>query len=738
MKAIRGKERRSFSKIDREWDVQIPNLLDVQLDSFRNFLQSELDPAKRKNEGLQEVFNSVFPITDPRENFSLEFVRYDLGEPKYSVEECQERDLTFSLPLKATLRLRVREDTEEGKKDKSIIEQEVYLGELPVITDKGTFIINGAERVIVSQLHRSPGVFFDDMVHPNGKKLYTARIIPYRGSWVEFSLDVNDIMYVHIDRKRKLPVTVLLKALGYVSDREILQLFYGTEEEEIGGPRSKREPEAVGKVAAEDVVDEATGEVLLEANEIITMERIEGLRKAGFSTVRTFVIEHRDEADIVRNTLKKDSTKTEEEALTRIYNLLRPGEPPRMETARDILRKLFFNPKRYDLAKVGRYKLNRKLPHETLLGDRDKRKRLQLSVPDDGQTTLCPEDFIVIIQYLLHLRLGAEVPGVPVTTDDIDHLGNRRVRAVGELLANQFNVGLARMARIIRERMTLQDAEQVTPYDLINARTISAVIQSFFGSSQLSQFMDQTNPLAELTHKRRLSALGPGGLTRDRAGFEVRDVHYTHYGRMCPIETPEGPNIGLISSLATYARVNELGFLETPYRRVSNGVVDRRQTEFLSADVEDKFRIAQANATMDEHGRLIGDQAAREKGEFPFVPAEQVDFMDISPMQIVSPAAALIPFLEHDDANRALMGSNMQRQAVPLLFTEAPFVGTGLEGKVAEESGALVVARRAGVVEAVTGDQILVRYDQPEGRVKAVDYSEMAGLDLYRLTKFRR
>jgi DNA-directed RNA polymerase subunit beta len=738
VKANRGKDRRSFSKIDREWDIQIPNLLDVQLDSFRGFLQQETDPVRRKNEGLQEVFNSVFPITDPRENFSLEFVRYDLGEPKYSVDECQERDLTFSVPLKATLRLRVREDSEEGKRDKSIIEQEVYLGELPVITDKGTFIINGAERVIVSQLHRSPGVFFDDMVHPNGKKLYTARIIPYRGSWVEFSLDVNDIMYVHIDRKRKLPVTVLLKALGYVSDREILDLFYGTEEEEIGGARSKKEPECIGRVAAEDVVDEATGEVLLEANEVLSMERIEGLRKAGFTTVRTFAIPHRDEADILRNTLRKDSTKTEEEALTRIYNLLRPGEPPRMETARDILKKLFFNPKRYDLAKVGRYKLNRKLPHEILLGTKDKRKKLGLSVPDDSQTTLCPEDFVVIIRYLLHLRLGEEVAGLLVTTDDIDHLGNRRVRAVGELLANQFNVGLARMARIIRERMTLQDADQVTPYDLINARTISAVIQSFFGSSQLSQFMDQTNPLAELTHKRRLSALGPGGLTRDRAGFEVRDVHYTHYGRMCPIETPEGPNIGLISSLATYARVNELGFLETPYRKVTSGVVDRKAIEFLSADTEDRFKIAQANAAVAADGRLTEDQTVREKGEFPFVPADTIEYMDISPMQTVSPAAALIPFLEHDDANRALMGSNMQRQAVPLLFTEAPLVGTGLEGKVAEDSGALVVAKRAGVIEAVTGEQILVRYDQPEGRPRTVDYSEMAGLDVYRLTKFRR
>jgi DNA-directed RNA polymerase subunit beta len=738
VKANRGKDRRSFSKIDREWDIQIPNLLDVQLDSFRGFLQAEQDPVRRKNEGLQEVFNSVFPITDPRENFSLEFVRYDLGEPKYSVEECQERDLTYSVPLKATLRLRVREDSEEGKRDKSIIEQEVYLGELPVITDKGTFVINGAERVIVSQLHRSPGVFFDDMIHPNGKKLYTARIIPYRGSWVEFSLDVNDIMYVHIDRKRKLPVTVLLKALGYVSDREILDLFYETEEEEIGGPRSKKEPECLGRISAEDVVDEATGEVLLEANEILSMERIEGLRKAGFTTVRTFVIAHRDEADILRNTLRKDSTKTEEEALTRIYNLLRPGEPPRMETARDILKKLFFNPKRYDLAKVGRYKLNRKLPHDILLGPKDKRKKLGHSTPDDGQTTLCPEDFIVIVQYLLHLRLSAEVEGLPVTTDDIDHLGNRRVRAVGELLANQFNVGLARMARIIRERMTLQDADQVTPYDLINARTISAVIQSFFGSSQLSQFMDQTNPLAELTHKRRLSALGPGGLTRDRAGFEVRDVHYTHYGRMCPIETPEGPNIGLISSLATYARVNELGFLETPYRKVTSGVVDRKAIEFLSADVEDRFKIAQANAAVQEDGRLRDDQTVREKGEFPFAPVGAINYMDISPMQTVSPAAALIPFLEHDDANRALMGSNMQRQAVPLLFTEAPLVGTGLEGKVAEDSGALVVARRAGVVESVTGDQLFVRYDQPEGKPKTVDYSEMAGLDIYRLSKFRR
>ena len=689
IKAIRGKERRSFSKIEREWDIQIPNLLDVQLESFRNFIQADVEPLKRKNEGLQEVFNSVFPISDAREYFSLEFVRFDLGEPKYSVDECQERDLTFSVPLKATLRLRVREDTEEGRKDKSIIEQEVYLGELPIITDKGTFIINGAERVIVSQLHRSPGVFFDDQIHPNGKKLFTARIIPYRGSWVEFSLDVNDIMYVHIDRKRKLPVTVLLKALGYVTDREILELFYDTEEEEIGGARSKREPDAVGKIAAEDVVDERTGEVLLEANEVITMERVEGLRKAGFATVKTFVIPHRDEADIVRNTLKKDSTKTEDEALTRIYNLLRPGEPPRADTARDILKKLFFNPKRYDLAKVGRYKLNRKLPHEILLGSKEKRKRLTLTPPDDEQTTLCPEDFIVIIAYLIDLRLGAEVPGLPVTTDDIDHLGNRRVRAVGELLSNQFNVGLARMARIIRERMTLQDAEQVTPYDLINARTISAVIHSCFDSSQLSQFMDQTNPLAELTHKRRSRRWDRARLTRDRAG-EVGDVH-SHALRAHVPDRDAGRPEHRPHFLARDLRSRErLGFLETPYRRAANGVMDKKQVQFLSADVEDRFKIAQANALVDDNGHLVGEQNVREKGEFPMVEPKDVDYMDISPIQLVSPAAALIPFLEHDDANRALMGSNMQRQAVPLLFTEAPLVGTGLEGKVAEDSGALI------------------------------------------------
>ena len=730
------KERRSYSKIEREWDIQIPNLLDVQLQSFRDFLQMDVPAAERRNEGLQEVFTSVFPISDPRDLFSLEFVKYDLGDPKYSTDECQERDLTFSAPLKATLRLRTREDADGTRRDKEVIEQEVYLGELPLITDKGTFIINGAERVIVSQLHRSPGVFFDEITHPNGKNLYSARIIPYRGSWVEFSLDVNDIMYVHIDRKRKLPVTVLLRALGFVSDREILDMFHETAVLEIKG---KKGESALDRISAEEVVDQETGEVLLEANEPLTPEKLERLHKAKIDEVSFFVIPMQDEADVVRNTLKKDTMHTQEDALTRIYNLLRPGEPPRQDSAREILNKLFFNPKRYDLARVGRYKLNQKLPHEQLLGGKDKRKRLGLVVPGLDQTTLCREDFLVIIKYLLLLRTGGEVqPGDPAQTDDIDHLGNRRVRSVGELLANQFNIGLARMARIIRERMSLQDAEQVTPYDLINSRTISAVIQSFFGSSQLSQFMDQTNPLAELTHKRRLSALGPGGLTRDRAGFEVRDVHYTHYGRMCPIETPEGPNIGLISSLSTYARVNEFGFLETPYWRVKGGVVDKKSVEFLSADIEGRFRVAPANTPIDRKtGRIQGDAlTVRDRGEYLVVSPDDVQYMDISPIQLVSPAAALIPFLEHDDANRALMGSNMQRQAVPLLQTETPLVGTGLEGKVAMDSGALILARRAGVVDFVSSEMVTVRYDQ--GEESDVDFSEHQNLDVYRLTKFRR
>jgi DNA-directed RNA polymerase subunit beta len=740
LKTTRRKDRKSFSKIDRDWNLQIPNLLEVQLKSFRDFLQMETDPMRRRNEGLQEVFTGVFPISDPRELFELAFVAYDIGEPKYSMDECVERDLTFSAPLKARLRLITREEVDGVRRDKDVIEQEVYLGELPLITESGTFIINGAERVIVSQLHRSPGVFFDELTHPNGKQLFSARIIPYRGSWVEFSLDVNDIMHVHIDRKRKLPVTVLLRALGFVSDREILDLFH---DREVLDVRGKKVETALGRVCAQDLVDEATGEILLEANDEITPEKVEVIKKAGLETLEVFIIPKQDEADVVRNTLRKDPTRSQEEALHRIYSLLRPGEPPRADSAREILNKLFFNPKRYDLARVGRYKLNQKLPHEFLLPGREVRRTLGLGIPDLNHTTLCREDFIVIVRYLLLLRTSGDMVtdrgAEQAVTDDIDHLGNRRVRSVGELLANQFNIGLARMARIIRERMSLQDQENVTPTDLVNARTISAVIQSFFGSSQLSQFMDQTNPLAELTNKRRLSALGPGGLTRDRAGFEVRDVHYTHYGRMCPIETPEGPNIGLISSLSTYARVNEFGFLETPYFRVQEGTVDRKKPEFLAADVEDRSHIAPANTPFDKRTGGLNDNSltVRFRGEYPTIEKTEVEYMDVSPIQLVSPAAALIPFLEHDDANRALMGSNMQRQAVPLLETEAPLVGTGLEDKVAQDSGALVLAKRSGVVEFVSGEMIAIRYERDTEEV-SVDYSEQPNLDIYRLTKFRR
>ena len=740
LKNARRKERKSFSKIDAQWNLQIPNLLEVQLKSFRDFLQMDMDPMRRRNEGLQEVFTGVFPISDARELFSLEFVAFEIGEPKYSMDECVERDLSYSAPLKARLRLITREEVDGVKRDKDVIEQEVYLGELPLITDSGTFIINGAERVIVSQLHRSPGVFFDELTHPNGKQLFTARIIPYRGSWVEFSLDVNDIMHVHIDRKRKLPVTVLLRALGFVSDREILELFY---EKDVLDVKGKKAENALGRICAQDLMDESTGEILLEANEEITAEKVEILKKSGLEELEVFAIAHQDDADVMRNTLRKDQTRTQEEALHRIYNLLRPGEPPRADSAREILNKLFFNPKRYDLARVGRYKLNQKLPHELLLPGREVQKRLGLGFPALDHATLCREDFIVIIKYLLLLRTSGAVVtprgDETAVTDDIDHLGNRRVRSVGELLANQFNIGLARMARIIRERMSLQDQEQITPTDLVNSRTISAVIQSFFGSSQLSQFMDQTNPLAELTNKRRLSALGPGGLTRDRAGFEVRDVHYTHYGRVCPIETPEGPNIGLISSLSTYAKVNEFGFLETPYFRVQDGLVDRKKPEFLAADVEDRARIAPANTGFDKKSGQLDDEflTVRMKGEYPNVERTEVEYMDVSPIQLVSPAAALIPFLEHDDANRALMGSNMQRQAVPLLVTDAPYVGTGLEDKVAEDSGALVLARRSGVVEFVSGEMIAVRYERDPDEAP-IDYSDQPNLDIYRLTKFRR
>jgi DNA-directed RNA polymerase subunit beta len=713
--------RYDFSKLDAV--MEIPNLLAVQLDSFRSFLQLDVDPAKRQRKGLQAVFQDIFPISDARGNFSLEFVSYKVGTPKYTVEECQERDLTYAVPLKATLRLIVWDNSGEGeKKMKNVIEQEVYLGELPFITDGGTFIINGAERVIVSQLHRSPGVFFDEEIHPNGKRLFSARIIPYRGSWVEFSLDINDIMYVHIDRRRKIPVTILLRALGYVTDAEILALFYDVDAVKLTKSASAKDEEMIGRILARDIVNEGSGEIIGEANSDLTEDMLTEAREAG---VREIALLHKakgvQDTDIIVKTLRKDRAKSQEEALAKIYNLLRPGDPPSAETTKGLLDKLFFTARRYDLANVGRYKLN---------------QRLDLDVPIET-VTLTHEDFLAIIRYLVDLRAGRGY------TDDIDHLGNRRIRSVGELLANQFSVGLSRMARIIRERMSLQDADQITPYDLINARTISAVIKTFFGSSQLSQFMDQTNPLAELTHKRRLSALGPGGLTRERAGFEVRDVHYTHYGRICPIETPEGPNIGLISSLATFARVNEYGFLETPYRTVRSGKVTE-EISYLAADTEDRCVMIQANEKLDKNGKIVNERVVgRRRGDFPIIDPREVEkdqgqevFMDVSPKQIVSAAAALIPFLEHDDANRALMGSNMQRQSVPLLRTEAPLVGTGLEEKVARDSGAVVVARRGGVVDSVSAEAIYIRHFGK--KVEEEDFTGFGGLDVYRLTKFRR
>ncbi len=714
--------RFDFAKLDSV--MEIPNLLAVQLDSFRDFLQLDVAAEKRERRGLQVVFQDVFPISDARGNFSLEFVSYKIGSPKYTVEECQERDLTFAVPLKATLRLIVWESTSEGeKKIKNVIEQEVYLGELPFITDGGTFVINGAERVIVSQLHRSPGVFFDEEIHPNGKRLYSARIIPYRGSWVEFSLDINDIMYVHIDRRRKIPVTILLRALGYVTDSDILKLFYPVETAKILKTASPKDEELIGRILAGDVAHPETGELLGEANSDFTSDMLTEMREAGIQKIDLLdKPKGVQDTDIIIKTLRKDRAKTQEEALAKIYNLLRPGDPPSSETTKGLLDKLFFNARRYDLAHVGRYKLN---------------IRLGLEVPMET-VTLTHDDFLAIIRYLAGLRVteGKVEKSGGYYTDDIDHLGNRRIRSVGELLANQFSVGLSRMARIIRERMSLQDADQITPYDLINARTISAVIKTFFGSSQLSQFMDQTNPLAELTHKRRLSALGPGGLTRERAGFEVRDVHYTHYGRICPIETPEGPNIGLISSLATYARVNQYGFLETPYRRVKDGRVTD-EILFLTADADDKNVMAQANAPLTKEGRFRNDRVAcRKRGDFPVVAPKEIQYMDVSPKQLVSAAAALIPFLEHDDANRALMGSNMQRQSVPLLRTESPLVGTGLEEKVARDSGAVVVAKRAGVVDSVSADVIYIRHFGKKQEEE--DFTGFGGLDVYRITKFRR
>ena len=794
----------SFAKLETGMDM--PHLLDIQTRAFESLLQLDAASQEREDVGLERVFKDLFPISDVHENFSLEFVRYSLGEPKYSVAECIERDMTYSAPLKATLQLVIFEDTGDGKRPRNIIEKEVYLGELPLLTELGTFVINGAERVIVSQLHRSPGVVFEESTHPNGQRLLSSRIIPFRGSWVEFTVDIHDVIYVHIDKKKKFPATALLRAFGYGENRDILRLFFAERELDLvmkretrielreilgaiiaeditlGGevtpddaPKAKtkkakaereraeaellvregdelteevlnrlvrqglekvkvfasytqidlrdeqdaidRGEREVRRTLARDVVDADTGEVVAEKGAVLIDAVIKRIRKADLTKVQVFVASGRAESTLIKNTLAKDPTKHEEEALKQIYALLRPGDAPNRETAKQALERLFFSPKRYDLGRVGRYKINQRL-------------RLNTSM---STTVLTKEDFVEIMRQLVELHEGRG------DVDDIDQLGNRRIRSVGELIANQFSVGLSRMARLVKERMSINtDPEKISLDDLVNARTVSAVIQAFFGSSQLSQFMDQTNPLSELTHKRRLSALGPGGLTRERAGFEVRDVHYSQSGRMCPIETPEGPNIGLITSLACYARVNDLGFIETPYRVVKDSRVTG-EIVWLDANREEDAIIAQANSKLNPDGTFVDDLVlSRKRGDLPLTPPADIDYMDVAPEQLVSIAAALIPFLEHDDANRALMGSNMQRQAVPLLNPRTPFVGTGLEATVAVDSGAVIIARRPGTVTSVTADEIIV----DAGLIGAIDsdrpLARLGHLDRYRLKKYWR
>ncbi|MEX2530987.1 MAG: DNA-directed RNA polymerase subunit beta [Gemmatimonadota bacterium] len=701
--------------------MPMPNLLDVQVRSFEQLIKREDDPDKQWDFSLDRVFGEIFPISDVNENFTLEYVSAELGEPKYSVEECIERDMTFAAPLKAVLRLVVWEDVEdEERRPKDIIEKEVYLGDLPLLTDLGTFIINGAERVVVSQLHRSPGVVFEENIHPNGSRLNSARIIPFRGSWVEFTIDINDICYVHIDKKKKFPATALLRAFGYGTDEDLYRLFFTTRDVSLKKAHFESGSELDGLVLATEIVDGDTGEIVLEHGTRLDTETLKRLERSGKKKIAVYVSEtpsERGQSPIINRTIAKDPTSSEEEALYAIYSLLRPGEAPNVETARETLERVFFNAKRYDLGRVGRYKIN---------------QRLGLDVPR-STTVLTREDFVAILGYLIELSEGRGF------TDDIDHLGNRRVRTVGELIANQLSVGLSRMARLVRERMSINtDPEKISIDDLVNARTVSAVIQAFFGSSQLSQFMDQTNPLGEMTHKRRVSALGPGGLSRERAGFEVRDVHYSHYGRLCPVETPEGPNIGLISSLTTNARVNELGFVETPYRKVVDGKVTD-EIEWLSANEEEEARIAQANAPLDEEGAFENEYVlCRERGDFPLLAPKDIDYMDVATDQLVSVAAALIPFLEHDDANRALMGSNMQRQAVPLLFTDAPLVGTGLEAKVARDSGAVITARRGGQVVHVTADEIVIDTGAVQAKEADRPLAKLAQFDRYRLKKYWR
>ena len=717
-------ERLNFSSVKNKPDY--PDFLDIQIKSFQDFFQLETKSEERGNEGLYKTFMENFPITDTRNQFVLEFLDYFVDPPRYSIQECIERGLTYSVPLKARLKLYCTDDEHE---DFETIVQDVYLGTIPYMTPSGTFCINGAERVVVSQLHRSPGVFFGQSFHANGTKLYSARVIPFKGSWIEFATDINSVMYAYIDRKKKLPVTTLFRAIGFERDKDILEIFDLAEEVKASKTGLKKYmgrklAARVLKTWHEDFVDEDTGEVVsIERNEIVldrdTVLEKEHIEEILDSNSKTILLHKEDNhmADyaIIHNTLQKDPTNSEKEAVEHIYRQLRNAEPPDEETARGIINKLFFSDQRYNLGEVGRYRMN---------------KKLGLDIAMDKQV-LTKEDIITIVKYLIELiNSKAEI-------DDIDHLSNRRVRTVGEQLSSQFGVGLARMARTIRERMNVRDNEVFTPIDLINAKTLSSVINSFFGTNQLSQFMDQTNPLAEITHKRRLSALGPGGLSRERAGFEVRDVHYTHYGRLCPIETPEGPNIGLISSLSVYAKVNNLGFIETPYRKVEKGVIDfKTEPIYLSAEEEEGKLIAQANIPIKENGKINTERViARMEGDFPLVDPKSVDYTDVAPNQISSISASLIPFLEHDDANRALMGSNMMRQAVPLLIADSPIVGTGLERQVASDSRVLINAEGDGLVEYVDANMITINYDRTEeARMVSFDGDSKS----YNLVKFRK
>ena len=707
--------------------LEYPDLLEVQLKSFKDFFQLETTPENRKNEGLFQVFQEIFPIEDTRNNYKLEFIDYFIDPPQYSIDECLERGLTYNVPLKAKLRLSC---TDPEHEDFDTRVQDVYLGNIPYMTPAGTFVINGSERIIVSQLHRSPGVFFDQSMHANGTKLYSARIIPFKGSWIEFATDINNVMYAYIDRKKKLPVTTLLRAIGFENDKDILQIFDLAEEVKVNRTNLKK---LVGrKLAArvlkswvEDFVDEDTGEVVsIERNEIIldreTVLEAEHIDEIIESGAQSILVHHEEASSsdysIIFNTLQKDPSNSEKEAVLYIYRQLRNADPADDASAREVINNLFFSEKRYDLGEVGRYRINKKLGLTT---DMDVR-------------VLTREDIIEIIKYLV------ELINSKATVDDIDHLSNRRVRTVGEQLSNQFAIGLARMSRTIRERMNVRDNEVFTPTDLINAKTISSVINSFFGTNALSQFMDQTNPLAEVTHKRRLSALGPGGLSRERAGFEVRDVHYTHYGRLCPIESPEGPNIGLISSLCVYAKINELGFIETPYRKVENSVVDLDNNDvvYLSAEEEEAKIIGQGNAPLNDDGTFIRDKVkCRQDADYPVVPPSEVELMDVAPQQIASIAASLIPFLEHDDAHRALMGSNMMRQAVPLIRSEAPIVGTGIEKQVCEDSRTMITAEGEGVIDFVDATSIVITYDRSEEE-EFVSFD--SATKTYKIPKFRR